>query len=189
MKRRDFLLQTSGLLTLTAASSLRIARALELNGNYPDAKSDQSGLSAQQWTTISAVQEHLLPHEDDSPGARDVNAESYLRWVLSAADTHRDTIELVSEGIAALESLSISQTTKRFTQLDETRAEHVLRQFEQTGLGKRWLRTILEFVLEALLADPVYGGNPEGIGWQWLGHQPGHKRPTADKRYMDLLKL
>jgi gluconate 2-dehydrogenase gamma chain len=27
----------------------------------------------------------------------------------------------------------------------------------------------------------VYGGNPDGIGWRWLGHVPGYPRPPADK--------
>jgi len=42
---------------------------------------------------------------------------------------------------------------------------------------------VLGYIFEALLVDPVYGGNPNGIGWKWLEHQPGLPRPTADKRY------
>ena len=34
--------------------------------------------SAQQRQTVSAVQEHLFPHEPDSPGATDINAAAYL---------------------------------------------------------------------------------------------------------------
>ena len=49
--------------------------------------------------------------------------------------------------------------------------------------GENWLSTLLLYIFEALLTDPVYGGNPNGIGWKWLGHNPGLPRPTADKRY------
>ena len=39
------------------------------------------------------------------------------------------------------------------------------------------------YIFEALLSDPVYGGNPEGIGWRWLGHRPGFPRPNQRNRY------
>jgi gluconate 2-dehydrogenase gamma chain len=48
------------------------------------------------------------------------------------------------------------------------------------------LSLLLYYIFEALLSDPVYGGNPGGIGWQWLEHQPGFPRPPADKIYGNL---
>jgi gluconate 2-dehydrogenase gamma chain len=56
-----------------------------------------------------------------------------------------------------------------------------LRRFETNG--KQWISTILRYILEALLTDPIYGGNPNAIGWKWLDHQPGFPRPPANKRY------
>ena len=47
----------------------------------------------------------------------------------------------------------------------------------------RWLSTLITYTLEALLSDPLYGGNTNGIGWKWLGHDPGNPRPSADKIY------
>jgi len=47
---------------------------------------------------------------------------------------------------------------------------------------------LLTYLLEALLADPVYAGNPNGIGWKWLQHQPGFPRPTKNKKYFKLDK-
>jgi gluconate 2-dehydrogenase gamma chain len=45
---------------------------------------------------------------------------------------------------------------------------------------------LLDYIMEALLTDPVYGGNPNSIGWQWLKHQPGFPRPTTPlkRRYL-----
>ena len=40
--------------------------------------------------------------------------------------------------------------------------------------------------VEALLADPVYGGNFDQTGWRWLSHQPGFPRPSADKTWYRL---
>ena len=44
---------------------------------------------------------------------------------------------------------------------------------DETRWGRAWLSLLLYYIFEALLSDPVYGGNPDGIGWQWLEHQPG----------------
>ena len=37
-----------------------------------------------------------------------------------------------------------------------------------------------------MLAPPIYGGNPNGIGWQWLKHKPGFPLPEQGKRYYEL---
>ncbi|MEE8342688.1 MAG: gluconate 2-dehydrogenase subunit 3 family protein, partial [Gammaproteobacteria bacterium] len=70
-----------------------------------------------------------------------------------------------------------------FTALNEQERETVLREIEQSRAGRNWLSTLLTYLLEALLADPVYGGNPNGIGWQWLEHQPGYPLPPKDKAW------
>ena len=36
--------------------------------------------------------------------------------------------------------------------------------------------------------DPVYGGNPDGIGWKWLMHPPGFPRPPKGKTYHAFLE-
>lgn len=174
---------------MTAVQSLRIANAQELAGKFPDVPDDESGLNTRQWQTIAAVQNHLLPSEQDSPGASDVNALAYLKWVMSAPDTHSETRDFLRNGAAGLESMAQTLTNRQFPQLDEQQSERVLRQYEMDHEGQHWLRQILEYVLEALLTDPVYGGNTDAIGWKWLGHRPGYKRPPADKKYMDLLKI
>jgi gluconate 2-dehydrogenase gamma chain len=55
-----------------------------------------------------------------------------------------------------------------------------------TRWGRAWLSLLLYYIFEALLSDPVYGGNPGEIGWRWLEHQPGFPRPPADKIYGSL---
>jgi gluconate 2-dehydrogenase gamma chain len=61
-----------------------------------------------------------------------------------------------------------------------------LREIEQSRAGRNWLSLLLTYLLEALLADPVYGGNPDGIGWTWLEHQPGYPAPPRDKSWYKL---
>ena len=61
--------------------------------------------------------------------------------------------------------------------------EIALRELEKTGAGRSWITELLHYLFEALLTDPVYGGNPGGIGWKWLDHTPGFRRPSKDKRF------
>ena len=52
--------------------------------------------------------------------------------------------------------------------------------------GELWISTLIVYLLEALLCAPAYGGNPEAIGWHWLGHQPGFPLPDPDHIYPKL---
>ncbi len=76
---------------------------------------------------------------------------------------------------------------RRFENLDFDSKERLLRYLgDRTRWGRNWLSLLLYYIFEALLADPVYGCNPNGIGWKWLEHQPGFPRPPADKIYTRL---
>ena len=63
----------------------------------------------------------------------------------------------------------------------------MLRRIAASPAGENWLSTLILYLMEALLTDPAYGGNPGGIGWRWLRHTPGYPRPTPDKTYPRLL--
>lgn len=134
---------------------------------------EQTGLDASQWAMVAKVQDHLLPSEPDAPGAREINATQYLQWVLSDPEFDSGQRELIARGAQHLDGLL----------RESSDMEAALRQYEQEPGGKRWISTLLDYLLEALLADPVYGANPDQIGWKWLQHQPGFRCPGAGQRY------
>lgn len=138
------------------------------------------------WQTIAAVQEHLFPSEDKSPGASDINALQYLKNMLTAPDMDEDERQFIINGEKWLNQLSLQIHSKKFIDLDTETREQILRKIEQSRAGENWLSTQLTYILEALLSDPVYGGNPNGIGWTWLQHQPGFPTPSTDKMYYKL---
>ena len=142
-----------------------------------------TGLSASQWQLISRLQDHLLPSEPGAPGAKEVNATRYLQWVLSDPALEPSQRRFFADGAEQLEKLCHDKLQQSFLKLDETRRESMLRELEQMPGGRNWLRELLHYLFEASFTDPVYGGNPGGIGWKWIGHNPGYKRPPADKRY------
>lgn len=140
------------------------------------------------WLTIASVQEHLFPAEDDSPGANDIQALAYLRGMMETPDFEKEDAILIHNGVGWLNDLAISEYKKKFIQLDADLKEKILRRVESSRAGSRWISMLLAYLLEALLTDPVYGGNPNGIGWTWLQHQPGFPTPPEDKKYYQLRK-
>lgn len=150
-----------------------------------DAASEfKSGVRVENpWPLLAAVQEHLFPSEIDAPGAREIRALAYLQGVLGDLRGDREEQRFILKGAEWLEDLSRQRHKATFVELDPIRREQVLREVTNTPKGENWVSTLLLYICEALLADPVYGGNPDGIGWAWLAHQPGFPRPTREKRY------
>lgn len=140
------------------------------------------------WLTIADVQQHLFPADKNSPGAKDINALNYLQEMMGTPDFDNEESVLINNGVSWLNDLAKQQYSKKFIQLKTDGKEKILRRVENSRAGARWLSTLLTYLIEALLTDPVYGGNPNGIGWQWLQHQPGFPTPPEKKKYFKLDK-
>lgn len=180
LSRRAFVLRGSGALAAsTAFSSLPQVLGDELSG-----EPEFSTFSEKQKKIVSAVQQHLFPKAIDSPGAQDINALPFLQFVIAQADFSADSRNFIINSAQSLEEASMERFDLSFAALDFVRKERLLRYLaDDTRWGKNWLSLILYYIFEALLADPVYGCNPDGIGWQWLEHQAGFPRPPVDKLY------
>jgi len=136
---------------------------------------------ANPWPVLAAVQDHLFPFELDAPGAREIRALAYLQGILSDPAGDREEQAFILIGVDWLVHLCRQRHRASFADLDALRREGVLREVAGTEKGENWLSTLLLYLCEALLADPAYGGNPDGVGWIWLRHQPGYPRPVPGK--------
>jgi len=181
MDRRGFFTRLSGATALAALSPMVGGADVSKKVRAGEALSHQ--LSDQQWQTLAAVQDHLFPSAPGSPGAHDINATAYVSAVL--ADPRLDPAEadFIKNGIGWLERIARDAQGGPFLSLSPEKREAALQALHATGRGESWIASILMYIFEALLCDPVYGGNPGGIGWEWLGHDPGFPRPPADKIY------
>ena len=139
------------------------------------------------WAVIDSVQQHLFPSEELAPGAREINALSYLKFIASDNTLDSDSREFITKGAAWLEDMASQLYNQSFIVLSESDKENVLRRVAGSEVGENWISTMLLYIVEALLVDPIYGGNPEQVGWLWLDHVPGYPRPPKDKTYMKLL--
>lgn len=135
----------------------------------------------QRWAIIEMVQQQLFPDEADAPGAGRINALSYLQRVMVEPDRDPQERAFILQGAGWLQQLAIEggDGGAGFAELNGERREALLERIAASEAGENWLSTLLLFILEALLTDPVYGGNPERIGWQWLQHRGGFPQPTV----------
>ena len=173
MNRRTFITLLASAMAIYPLGSLAEKRLLQSSNPKLE----------EPWSTIAAVQEHLFPADENSPGANDIQALTYLQNMMNAPDISESERQRIKDGSGWLNDLSIKDFKLSFIELDEKNHESILRKIEQSRAGSRWLSLIMTYLIEALLSDPIYGGNTNGIGWKWLEHQPGYPTPGEDKKY------
>ena len=132
---------------------------------------------------LQEAQEHLFPKLYGSPGAIDINSLHYLHFVLTDPDIDQDNKNLLINGVEWLEEECQTTFTKSFINLSSREKDQIFRAIEDSNWGYRWLSLNLIYIFESLLSDPIYGGNPNAIGWKWLEHAPGLPRPTSQSMY------
>lgn len=181
--RRQFLLRTTAVLSALTITSIPV-KAATTKTSAP--RLEKAEWRDDPWWTISEVQEHLLPTSEDSPGAKSIGSAAYLKQELASPRVPDEEKKLLLEGVDWLNDMAITTQKARFSALDHIQREQVLRQIEQSSVGQKWLSLLIYYALEALLTDPIYGGNPDGSGWRWLDHHVGYPRPTEDKVYSKL---
>jgi len=140
------------------------------------------------WKTLAAVQEVLLPAGDAVPGANDIAATRYLYNTLENPQADADDKSFIIKGVGWLNELALDQHKKSFIQLSMKQQDTLIHAIVKSRAGHNWVSMLLTYTLEALLTDPVYGGNKNGSGWTWLQHQPGFPAPSADKTWYLLLQ-
>lgn len=191
LNRRAFL-KTSTAISLLAGLSACKPNNAEMKSDLPTTTVESPKASAQNFfsdheqASISSVQMHLFPDDGNGPSAKDINALAYLEWAMTDPQNIDDgDPEFIQKGVGWLDGLSQDTKGEQFIKLEQNQQEQILKQIAQSRAGENWLSTLMYYITEALMLDPVYGGNTDGIGWQWLEHQAGFPRPVAGKTYRD----
>jgi gluconate 2-dehydrogenase gamma chain len=140
------------------------------------------------WLTLNAVLEHLLPESKSGPSAKELHVAIYLYNLVYQQPTDKNEIEFIYKGVGWLNGFTKNQLQKNFIELTTTEKETMLRGISGSTAGENWLNNLLGYIFEAMLSPPIYGGNPEGKGWEWLEHQAGFPLPKAGQRYFELPK-
>lgn len=146
-------------------------------------------LTAEQATILNDVLNIFFPNDGNGPDAEDINAFGYVMWVLH--DTLNRKIE---DNAYILVGLNWADETAQeiyfspFVELSQEQKEALVGKLTELDWGKNWSSMIITLILEALVLDPIYGGNKNEAGWNWLNHTPGFPRPTEENRYERIME-
>jgi len=137
-------------------------------------------LTNKQFLTIQAAQQHMFPENNIIPSAKEFKATDFLKETISHHTFDRDIRKIVIEGTDKLQN----REKNKFLIYDSDEIEKALRSYEESSYGSNWLNRIMILSFEALMSDPIYGGNYNKTGWRSLETEGGDPRPK--KRYIEL---
>ena len=194
INRRAFLKTSSVMSLIAALATSRFSLADSQSSSKGPSKetlpenpsTNKSYFTEAQHKALDAVQMQLFPDDGNGPSARDLNAIAYLEWAMTDPKNKEDGDPgFIAKGIGWLDDLSAQTQGDSFIKLSDIQQDKVLKQIAKSKAGENWLSLLMYYLAEALMLDPVYGGNPEMIGWKWLEHQAGFPGPVAGKTYRD----
>ncbi len=155
MKRREFILTTSILGISTALNSQEI-------------KSDDT-LS---WLIIDNIFDILFPKTSTMPSAKDFNATLYLQMNSKHKSFDKDDLEYIIQG-----AVDFNDSFPNFLNANKEQRENIIERTRNSEYGESWLTKLVYYGIEAMLSDPIYGGNTNEKGWSSLNHQTGKPQP------------
>mgnify|MGYP005846897397 CR=1 FL=1 len=128
--------------------------------------------------TIKLLQNDLFPQAKELS----IDTISYMDIVFSHSRISQEEKDFLKNGVKWLNEAAFEAHKKRYTKLSKMQREKLLSRVSQTQWGENFLDSILRYTLEATLGDPIYGGNNNQAGWNWLGFEAPN--PLAKKAYL-----
>lgn len=167
MKRRDFI-------STTALASLSVS----LNTKELLAKEEIS-----TWLILDEVFQVLFPKTDTMPSAKEFNAIGFLKEVTSHYSFDKDDKELLFQG-----AKDFNKSFPEFLTSNQEQKEKFVQRANESSYGQEWLNKVIYYGIEAMLSDPIYGGNTKEIAWKSLNHKTGKPQPKMKyaKRVFDV---
>lgn len=127
--------------------------------------------------TLSLVQSDLFPQSTNVPTLKQINANSYLSHVLQHSRISDANKDYLRNGVQWLNEEALELYDKTYIQLSSAQRQNTLKSISEYRWGESWIKTVMTYIYEAMLGDPVYGVNKQESGWNWLNHVGGQPRP------------
>jgi len=134
-------------------------------------------LLKEPYQTLEWVLNDLFPPSKSVPGIKKLNTIGYFQGVMQDRRIEKEEREFIANGIAWLNEACLKEHKKRYWSLSHEQREKILKKISLLKWGDNWLRSVMSYLFESMLCDPVYGANADMSGWKWLEHTPGHPRP------------
>ena len=134
-----------------------------------------------------SVLDILFPSEGHGPGAIDVYADRFIDWILADDRLVPGENSTVVRGFDQLFGWAQEQYSKEFKDLSRKQQEKLVADMQADSFGTSWTSRILTIICEAMFTHPIYGGNPDRIGWEWVDFKPGQPEPKEANSYPQIL--
>ncbi len=123
--------------------------------------------------TISVLQTDLFPKAKELG----VNTASYISVILHHSRVSEEDKAFIKNGVKWLNEEAVKMHKTTYVKLLLTQREEVLREIVKTEWGESFMYNMNSYLFEAMLGDPIYGGNNKEAGWKWLHFSGGQPRP------------
>ncbi|MFK5938445.1 MAG: gluconate 2-dehydrogenase subunit 3 family protein [Sulfurimonas sp.] len=123
--------------------------------------------------TIKVLQRDLFPKAQELG----INTSSYISIILHHSRVSEEDKAFIKNGVKWLNEEAVKMYKETYVKLLSTHRQEVLREIVKTEWGESFMYNMNSYLFEAMLGDPIYGGNDKEAGWKWLGFTGGQPRP------------
>ena len=123
--------------------------------------------------TLAVVQTDLFPHAKTLKS----NAFNYLHIVFNHSKISKSDKKYLRNGVKWLNEEAVLVYRVKYIKLNPKQRQDILKNISKQKWGESWIETVMTYMLEAMLGDPIYGINKNEAGWKWLNHSSGLPRP------------
>jgi hypothetical protein len=118
-------------------------------------------------------------HRDLFPKAASLGIETadYMQLVFKHSHISKSDKEFLKNGVKWLNEEAVKIYKTEYVKLPAQQRQRVLGSVAKTEWGESFLYDVMSYMFEAMLGDPIYGGNNNEAGWRWLRLSAGLPRP------------
>lgn len=159
MQRREFI-ASSALLGLASALNSKELKEVE----------------PKTWLVLDEVLLILFPKTETMPSSKEFAAIKYFQEALFSKYFPKDDQEYILQG-----AVDFYGSFSDFLDVNKKTKEEYVKAASLNNYGSSWLEQLVYYGIEAMLSDPIYGGNKNEIAWKSLNHQSG--KPQSKYKY------
>jgi len=123
--------------------------------------------------TIAVVQSDLFPKAEEL----NINTVDYINIIIRHSRITKEDKDFLRDGVKWLNEEAIALHERTYIKLQEEERQNILALISQEAWGESWIHTMMTYIFEAMLGDPIYGSNIDEAGWNWLSFQGGLPSP------------
>lgn len=139
--------------------------------------------------SLRIILDILFPKTSFAPSATELKSDIYYLWILNDSRLKVTKRTFLVNNFLKFQQFCIEKYGKKFSSLDFIAQKEIVSIVNSTNWGETYLSRLMTIILESMFANPIYGSNPEKIGWKWLNYRGGFPEPEEWNKYPDILTI